>query len=429
MPPITEISPAVEVSTYKDWTAFGKWYWGLVRKQHEPGPEVQKLSAELCRDAKTETDKIRAVYNYVVTDIRYVAWEFGVHGYKPYRAEQIVARKFGDCKDKATLICALLAEQGITAYPVLVRAEVARGQQDLGLPLISHFNHCIAWLPAGKDRPELWLDGTAQYCSADALLDTDRGARAAVITPDGAVVKDVPPSTPESNATGDEFTLTLGADGLARGTVRATAAGDRSMICRSTFQKAEYRSKILSRLYGRRHQGAAVVGVTCSDLKDLNAPVRFRYSVDLPGAARRSGEGWTLELPEDPLRGVLGYGGKDELFAEHFTSYASGTKREHDVVLPAAWQHTARYEINLPEGLAPAALPADAKIESEFGKLAITRKLEGNKLIVDKLVALAAVRVPAAKYAKFREFCLEVDRAESEKITLVRKPAAGKEEK
>jgi transglutaminase-like putative cysteine protease/Flp pilus assembly protein TadD len=429
MPPMSELSPAVEVSTYKDWTSFGKWYWGLIRKQHEAGPEVARLSKELCANAATEMDKIRAVYNYVVTDIRYVAWEFGVHGFKPYRAEQIVARKFGDCKDKATLICALLAEQGIAAHPVLIRADVLRGQQDLGLPLISNFNHCIAWLPAGKDRPELWLDGTAQYCSLDALLDTDRGARVAVVAPEGATVRDIPPSAPEMNATTCDFRLSLSLDGLARGTVRSTAGGDRSMVCRSTFQKPEYRPKILSRLYGRRHQGANVVGVTGSDLKDLNAPVSFRYAVDLPGCLRRSGDEFVLELPDDPLRGVLGYGGKDELFPEHFTVYASGTKREHDVVLPAAWQHAAHYEVKLPEGLAPAALPADAKVEGEFGKLAIARKVEGGKLIVDKSLALAVTRVPVAKYAEFRKFCLEVDRLESEKITLARKAAGPEKDK
>ncbi|HOX08599.1 MAG TPA: DUF3857 domain-containing protein, partial [Planctomycetota bacterium] len=347
MPPASELSPTVEVSTYKDWAAFGKWYWGLIRKQHDAGPEVGRLSKELCAGAATELDKIRAVYNYVVTDIRYVAWEFGVHGFKPYRAEQIVARKFGDCKDKATLICALLAEQGIVAHPVLIRAEILRPRQDLGLPLISNFNHCIAWLPAAKDRPEMWLDGTAQHCSIDALLDTDRGARVAVILPDGAEVRDIPPSAPEMNATTSDFRLTLGLDGLARGTVRSTATGNRSMVCRSTFQKAEYRSKILSRLYGRRHQGAAVVGATGSDLKDLNVPVSFRYSVDLPGCLRRTGGEFLLELPDDPLRGVLGYNGKDELFPEHFSVYVPGTRREHDVVLPAAWQHSVRYEVTL----------------------------------------------------------------------------------
>mgnify|MGYP000952680824 CR=1 FL=1 len=429
MPPVTELSPAVEVSTYKDWADFGKWYWGLVRKQHEAGPEVARLSKELCAGAATEMDKIRAVYNHVVTDIRYVAWEFGVHGFKPYRAEQIVARKFGDCKDKATLICALLAEQGIAAHPVLIRAEPLRERQDLGLPLISLFNHCIAWLPATKDRPELWLDGTAQYCSIDALLDTDRGARVAVIAPEGASVRDIPPSAPEMNATTCDFRLSVDSEGLARGTVRYAAAGNRSMVCRSNFQKPEYRSKILSRLHGRRHQGAAAVGVTCSDLMDLNVPVSLRYSVDLPGAARPSGDGLVLELPEDPLRGVLGYQGRDELFPAHFTTYTPGAERRHDVVLPAAWQYSVRYEVALPEGYAPAGLPADARIETEFGKLVVNRRMEGGKLIVEKLAALSVTRVPVAKYAGFRKFCLDADRAESEKIMLVRKPAGQEREK
>ncbi|HOX07263.1 MAG TPA: DUF3858 domain-containing protein, partial [Planctomycetota bacterium] len=78
----------------------------------------------------------------------------------------------------------------------------------------------------------------------------------------------------------------------------------------------------------------------------------------------------------------------------------------------------------LPEGLTAAALPADARLETEFGKVIITRKAEGGRLTIEKQLSLSAVRVPAAKYAEFRKFCLEADRLESERITLVRKAAA-----
>ncbi len=419
MPPAGEVSPAVEVSTYKDWTAFGKWYWGLIRKQHAAGPGVRQKARELAAGARTDAQKIRAIYNYVVTEIRYVAWEFGVHGFKPYRAEQIMARKFGDCKDKATLICSMLAEHGIKAHPVLIRSQRRRGKQDLELPLISHFNHCIVYVPPGKDRPEMWLDGTAAHSRVEALPGADRGARVAVITPGGALVRDLPASAPAMNATRDVFTLTLSADGSGGGSVRASATGNRSMKLRRHLGSPLYRAGILDRLHGRRNPGTVTAAVSFSDLRDLNVPVSYKYSLAIRRLARRREGLLELELPDDPLRGPLALG---QLFPGHFATYAPGMARGHDLVLPAAWQHSVRYEVDLPAGWKVSELPADAKLETEFGKLLIKRKFEGGKLVIEKTVSLAATRVPAAKYPAFRKFCLDLDRLEARRVQLVKGP-------
>ena len=69
----------------------------------------------------TDADRVRAVYDFVVTSTRYVGLEFGIHGFKPYKVTQVLARRFGDCKDKAALLIALLREVGVSAELVLVR--------------------------------------------------------------------------------------------------------------------------------------------------------------------------------------------------------------------------------------------------------------------------------------------------------------------
>jgi transglutaminase-like putative cysteine protease len=70
---------------------------------------------QLCAGAHHRRAKIAAIYRFVTTDVRYEAWEFGVHGYKPYSTRVIHERRHGDCKDKALLLCALLGEIGVEA--------------------------------------------------------------------------------------------------------------------------------------------------------------------------------------------------------------------------------------------------------------------------------------------------------------------------
>ncbi|HEV3190307.1 MAG TPA: DUF3857 domain-containing protein, partial [Polyangiaceae bacterium] len=120
-PAWAEVLGHVNVSTYKTWDEMGRWYWGLVKDQFVPDDEVRRRAEALTKGLKDEKAKVRAIYDYVVQKTRYVALEFGIHGYKPYRCAQIFARGFGDCKDKATLIVTMLGALGIRATPVIVR--------------------------------------------------------------------------------------------------------------------------------------------------------------------------------------------------------------------------------------------------------------------------------------------------------------------
>ena len=82
---------------------------------------MRRRAEALTQGLKDDRAKVRAIYDYVVQKTRYVALEFGIHGFKPYRCAQIFARGFGDCKDKATLIVTMLGALGIKATPVVVR--------------------------------------------------------------------------------------------------------------------------------------------------------------------------------------------------------------------------------------------------------------------------------------------------------------------
>jgi hypothetical protein len=224
------------------------------------------------------------------------------------------------------------------------------------------------------------------------------------------------------NTTADRFTLTLLADGSGRGEVRCSATGNRSLTIRQAFRNPLHRVPILDRLHGRRSPGASTGAVGFSDLGDLKVPVSYEYSLILPALARQRDGGLELELPEDPLRGAFERMGGRDPFAERLTSYCPGGARRHDLVLPAAWSHTASYEITLPPGWKAAELPPDAELASDFGRLKITRRFEEGKLRIDKAVSLAVTRVPAARGAEFRKFCRDADRLEAVPVQLVKAP-------
>ena len=101
---------------------------------------------------------VRGVYDFVVSQTRYVGLEFGIHGYKPYRVDQVLARRFGDCKDKASLVHALLGAAGIDSRLVLLRMR-RLGRMPETPASLAVFNHAIAYVPDTETKIKIAADG------------------------------------------------------------------------------------------------------------------------------------------------------------------------------------------------------------------------------------------------------------------------------
>ena len=170
IPPWPSLLGFVHVSTYKTWKDLGRWYWGLVHDQFDVDDETRKLARKITEGKQTPVEKVKAVYDWVIENTRYVALEFGIYGYKPHRCVQTVSRGWGDCKDKATVIVTLLKELGIDATIVIVRSGM-RGDFDSKVPSLAPFDHAIAYVPS----LDLYLDGTAEYTGAYELPGMDAG--------------------------------------------------------------------------------------------------------------------------------------------------------------------------------------------------------------------------------------------------------------
>jgi tetratricopeptide (TPR) repeat protein len=120
-PGFSQVADYLHLSTWSDWGALARWYWDLIEDQLVVDAEIRRLVAELTSGLADPRQKVSAIHNYVVQNTRYVGLEFGIHGFKPYRTTQCLRRRFGDCKDKASLLKVMLQEAGVEADLVLIR--------------------------------------------------------------------------------------------------------------------------------------------------------------------------------------------------------------------------------------------------------------------------------------------------------------------
>ncbi len=212
-PPLSEIVPTVVLSTFHDWTGFRAWYSEAVRGFTEPDAQVRDLAAKLTRGKDSRDAKLRALFDFVADDIRYVNYVSG-EWWLPNRPQQVVARREGDCDDKALLLITLLRVVGVEAQEVLVQTRLT-GQPSIlrakgaAIPI---FDHGIAFLPGPGGGT--YLDATSPQSRLGPLPSMD--ARAVALRMDGPPeIVQLPSSSPEGHGVDATWTLSLRADGGA----------------------------------------------------------------------------------------------------------------------------------------------------------------------------------------------------------------------
>jgi len=180
-----EVFPQFVAWTLNDWTGIATWYNELVRKQMTSDKALEEFTKNLVTEAgaKTDKEKIRAVFYFVAQKVRYVAVALGPNTHEPHSAVEVFKKRYGDCKDKTTLMLSMLKILGIEGVPVLVPSN--EDTFDEKMPSANIFNHVIAAVqnPAGSDN-YIWLDGTNEVASFEGI-PFQRSSRVLVITPDG----------------------------------------------------------------------------------------------------------------------------------------------------------------------------------------------------------------------------------------------------
>ena len=184
-------SRRIWITSFADWAEISAWYSGLERDRRVPTAEVRAKAQELTRDSHSDLEKVRAIYNYVARNIRYVSLSFGVGRFQPHFAAEVLAHQYGDCKDKATLFEAMLDSVGIKASPALLQAN---GRME-EIPTPFEFDHAITYLVV--DGREMWLDSTPGFAPFGYLMPNIRGKLALVTSPEkGSALRRIPNELP-----------------------------------------------------------------------------------------------------------------------------------------------------------------------------------------------------------------------------------------
>ncbi|MDX9719266.1 MAG: DUF3857 domain-containing protein [Myxococcota bacterium] len=405
MPGWGEVADYLLVSTFSTWSEVARVYWNLAKEQWIVDKDIRDTVQKLIEGISDRRERVRRIHNYVVKNTRYVALEFGIHGYKPYRTTVSFRRRFGDCKDKASLMKVMLEEAGIPAHIVLIRTNQS-GRIATEPPSLSIFDHAIAYVP----EFDLFLDGTAEFSGTSELPSMDEGAQLLIVKENGEFeLRDAPVSSAEDNLMSNDYRFDLRVDGAQlRGSAKIQglfAAGYRQRL-----ESLEKRNDAFEREIASDFPGASLVEVSFSNVDDLEEPVAFDFVAELPSLLVRSGNAYLLT----PLA-------KNSMLTQALAPSAS---REHELMLPFSLGFDDTIVFELPDELQLEELPSSEQLVSDFGKLSLNFDAQDRRIEVRASLRLERRRVAAAEYKDFQRFIMSVDRAINHPIRLIAKEAS-----
>ena len=374
-------------TTFASWKEFGQWYGGLAAPQMTPTSSIRAEADALTQDAKSPEDQVKAIYTFVATHIRYVGIDFGIGRFQPHPAAEVLANQYGDCKDKDTLLEALLRAKGFTTAPALVGVALAAIPD---IPTPTQFNHVITTvqLPSGQ----IWLDSTPAVAPYRLLTAPVRDKEALVIPSLGDAKLERTPASPPY-AFENQFLAegVLTADGAMQAHITITDRSDAELVLRAfamSFPPAQWddATQYLARMYGF---GGKTSQSDFGRADDLSVPMKVTYVY-----TRKPYGDWDNHrvLPLFPTIGLPA---------------APDEEPKSPLKLGALRTDTAITRIQLPVGF-HAELPNAIHVMTSFASFDQTYEVVDRSLTIRRKVVVRATKLPAADWQQYQKFTKDV---------------------
>ena len=403
----------------QSWEQAGPAYHTLFDNGEKPEAEIASEVERLSQGEPDTLSKIDALYSYVSRQIRYVAIEIGVGGYQPHLPADVYKNKYGDCKDKATLLISMLGKIGLRGYPALVgtRGDI---EADPMAPTLATFDHMIVALPvpaglhsavekfrAYDSRNQiLWMDPTSEFDPLGQVPEMDQGVFALIAYPERGDLQRIPQAPAEQNGTEYAVNLRLQNDGTGAADVQAKYFGV-SNSHRHSFYRGRSQAEIVKAFEERvtRYVNqASFRQASISGADDNRQQIAEKFSFAGNFATASTGDSWFFQplilsgiaVPEVPLR-----------------------PRRLPLDVGAPYHVKCEYRLELPAGMRVERLPDTLSMKSEFGEVRIEYSMSGGILVATQSVSFEQSRIPPEKYPDFRDFVNAYIRATRQRLRAV----------
>ncbi len=416
--------PAGTDHRFQSWNEMGAWYTKLTHGHRDASKDIRQKVTELTEKESTPLGKIRRLADFVQKNVRYVAIELGIGGYEPHNAGDIFAHQYGDCKDKATLLSAMLKVIGIDSYYVVVNHE--RGMVTADTPAHLAFDHVIlaVSLPPGADDSKLlavanhaalgrllFFDPTDPMLAFGRLEGALQGGYGLLVTDGGGELTRLPQLPAGANSIERVGKLTLDADGTLHGELHESWDGDLAEDERERLRDLvsdRGQEKVLKNRLAGDFSSFDVLSAALGNLRDNAAPLIWQYTIEAQRYAKSA----------DDLLIV-----RPRIVSSDASAFLETAEpRENPVEFVSAQRRRDSFDIAMPTGYRVEELPAPVNLDFGYASYHSQTDLLGQTLRYSRSFEIMQLQVPLEKADELRKLFRVIRSDEDRSIVLVRSP-------
>jgi hypothetical protein len=405
---------------FHSWREMGLWYQGLARGRTDASPQIKQKVAQLIQASPTLFDKMQRLAAFVQDDVRYVAIELGIGGLQPHTAADVFTHRYGDCKDKATLLKAMLAEIGVDSDYFIINTERGAITRNT-LPNLG-FNHAILaiHLPAGIEDPALlavstevksakllFFDPTDTLTPFGSLRGVLQASYGVLMSPEGGVLTNTPQLPNRLNAIERTAKMTLDETGALRGDIHEVWKGDMGSEQRAAARASTRdtdRIKPVEAVAASAFASFDILKASATNARGNDRPYEWSYSIEAPRYAKTAGD---LLLVRPRILGSKTSGLLETKEPRRFPVEFPGPERDTDV-----------FEIDLPAGYVVDELPPP--VSTDYGFVAYQSRTEavGHTLRYTRTFEVRELSVPVSKAGQLKQFYRIIENDERNSAVL-----------
>jgi hypothetical protein len=383
------------------WRVLGQWIDQLEANRPDPSPEITAKVQELTAGSQDFFTKLTNITAYIQKNIRYFVVERGIGGYQAHPAADIFRYRYGDCKDKTTLLISMLQAAGIRAHYLQVDSD--RGVVDAEAPSL-YSNHMITAIEIPEDwkDPRLMAVVTAKDGKRYLIFDpTDertpvgnlpsylQGGYGLLAAGPSSQILELPILDPTASGTDATGKFTLDADGTLTGSVDTSHFGPEGADLRTFLKYTDQKERrdTWEKIVAHDLPGVVLDSFQFVEPDALSKPLDFHFKVTAQQYAHAAG----------PLLLV-----RPRVLGDYSVPF-DDKPRKLPIDLDATGRWRSSYDIALPAGYVVDETPDPVDIDMDFASYHAAVTANGNVLHYEMVYTVRQVEIPADRAADFRK--------------------------
>jgi hypothetical protein len=377
------------------------WYSTVCSTIGNNPESLKSKVTELTNGQKTDQEKVESIFYWVQDNIRYIAFENGIMGFKPDAAQNVLKNKDGDCKGKANLLKTMLTIAGFDAR--LTWIGTSDLPYDYSLPSLAVDNHMICTVILNGKR--FFLDGTEEYIALNDYAQRIQGKQVLIEDGKNHILDKVPEFAAERNKVNIINKLTI-ADNQLKGNAVSEYNGESKISVQSAYAaiKNDKKAESLADFVRSHNKNIEVSNISNSDFGDRQKPLQLKFELKASNQVTKTGNELYVVLDWEKELGSM------EMEAD----------RKNDYEFDQKIYLSTQTELAIPEGYKVDYLPSAFKKNTTAWSFEGTYVNKGKSIVYSKTIIINKPILKKADFANWNVFIAEINKFYNDQVVLTK---------